>query len=89
MRSAFESAGSGWEIDPNENLYFLGIGGTQGFAKPWTASFRNITVRQALNRIAEQLGATYGWQIGGTANQRMIMFHYKLGVRPNSKVITN
>jgi hypothetical protein len=75
--------------DPNENLYFLGIGGTQGFAKPWTASFRNITVRQALNRIAEQLGATYGWQIGGTANQRMIMFHYKLGVRPNSKVITN
>lgn len=73
--------------DPNENLYFLGIGGTQGFAKPWTAAFHNITVRQALNHIAQQLGPTYGWQIGGTANQRMIMFHYKLGARPNSKVI--
>ena len=73
--------------DPNEHLIFMGIGGTQSFAKPWTATFHDITVRQALNRIAQQLGPTYGWQIGGTTNQRMIMFHYKLGARPNSKVI--
>jgi len=73
--------------DPNEQLYFMGIGGTQSFAKPWTATFHNITVRQALNRIAQQLGPTYGWQVGGTANQRMIMFHYKLGARPGSKTI--
>src|SRR6266481_1648616 len=73
--------------DPNENLYFMGIGGTQSFARPWTATFHDITVRQALNRIAQQLGPTSGWQIGGTTNQRMIMFHYKLGARPNSKVI--
>jgi hypothetical protein len=71
--------------DPNEQLYFMGIGGTQNFAKPWTATFHDITVRQALNRIAQQLGPTYGWQIGGTANQRMIMFHYKLGARPDLK----
>jgi hypothetical protein len=73
--------------DPNENLYFMGIGGTQGFAKPWTETFHDITVRQALNRIAQQLGPTYGWQIGGITNQRMIMFHYKLGARPKSKII--
>jgi len=73
--------------DPREQLYFLGIGGTQGFAKPWSASFHDITVRQALNRVAQQLGPTYGRQIGGTTGQRMIMFHYKLGARPNSKVI--
>jgi len=73
--------------DPNENLYFMGIGGTQGFAKPWSATFHDITVRQALNHIAQQLGPTYGWQIGGTMHQRMIMFHFKLGARPNSKVV--
>lgn len=73
--------------DPHEQLYFLGIGGTQTFARPWTATFHEVTVRQALNRIAQQLGPTYGWQIGGTINQRMIMFHYRLGARPNSEVI--
>lgn len=73
--------------DPNENLYFMGIGGTQNFAKPWTTTFHNITVRQALNRIAHQLGPTYGWQIGGNANQRMIMFHYKLGAASQLKSI--
>lgn len=67
--------------DPNERLYFMGIGGTQQFAKPWTATFHEITVRRALNQIAERLGPTYGWQIGGTEGQRMIMFHYKLGAQ--------
>jgi hypothetical protein len=65
--------------DPAEHLIFLGIGGTQAFPKPWTATFNDITVRQALNRIAQQLGPTCGWQIGGTTNARLIMFHYKLG----------
>src|SRR6266436_6423660 len=73
--------------DPNENLYFMGIGGTQSFARPWTATFHDITVRQALNRIAQQLGPTYGWQIGGPTNQRMIMFHYKLGARKDYNVL--
>jgi hypothetical protein len=68
--------------DPNEHLYFMGIGGTQSFAKPWTATFHDITVRQALNRIAQQLGPTYGWQIGGHIGSRLIMFHYKLGAKP-------
>lgn len=70
--------------DPNENLICLGIGGNLNFAKPWTATFRDITVRQALNRIAQQLGPTYGWQIGGTTKQRLIVFYYKPGGRPGT-----
>lgn len=65
--------------DPNENLICLSIGGNQTFAKAWSATFHDITVRQALNRIAQQLGPTYGWQIGGTTKQKMIIFYYKLG----------
>ncbi len=68
--------------DPAEHLYFMGIGGTESFAKPWTATFHDITVRQAMNRIARQLGPSYGWQLGGHTKSRLMMFHYKLGARP-------
>jgi hypothetical protein len=64
--------------DPSGGVIYMGMGQTQGFAKAWTASFRNLTVRQALNRIAQQLGPTYGWQIGGTTKAKLIVFHYKL-----------
>jgi hypothetical protein len=64
--------------DPSGGVIYMGIGQTQGFAEAWTASFRNLTVRQALNRIAQQLGPTYGWQIGGTTKAKLIVFHYKL-----------
>lgn len=64
--------------DPNGGVIYMGIGQTQSFAESWTASFRNLTVRQALNRIAQQLGPTYGWQIGGTTKAKLIVFHYKL-----------
>lgn len=73
--------------DPSENLYFLGVGGTQSFPKPWNATFHDITVRQGLNRIAEQLGPTYGWQIGGHTDSRLIMFHYRLGPAKDYNVI--
>jgi hypothetical protein len=64
--------------DPSGGVIYMGIGQTQGFAEAWTASYSNITVRQALNRIAQQLGPTYGWQIGGTTKAKLIVFHYKL-----------
>lgn len=73
--------------DPSEHLYFLGVGGTQQFSNPWTANFHDITVRQALNRIAQQLGPTYGWQIGGHTGTRLIMFHYKLGAARGYNVL--
>jgi hypothetical protein len=64
--------------DPGGGVIYMGIGQKQGFAEAWTASFSSITVRQALNRIAQQLGPTYGWQIGGTTKAKLIVFHYKL-----------
>ena len=73
--------------DPSEHLYFLGVGGTQSFSKPWTTTFHDITVRQGLNRIAHQLGPSYGWQIGGHVGVRLIMFHYKLGASKDYKVV--
>lgn len=73
--------------DPSEHLYFLAVGGTQSFSKPWTATFHDITVREGLNRIAKQLGPTYGWQIGGHAGTRLIMFHYKLGPAKDYNVV--
>jgi hypothetical protein len=73
--------------DPSENLYFLGVGGTQSFSQPWTATFHDITVRQGLNRIAQQLGPTYGWQIGGHTGARLVMFHYKLGAGKDYNIV--
>jgi len=64
--------------DPSGGVIYMGIGQKLNFAKPWTATFSNITVRQALNRIARQLGPTYGWQIGGTSKAPLIVFHYRL-----------
>jgi hypothetical protein len=73
--------------DPSEHLFIMGIGGTQDFAAPWTATFHDITVRQALNQIALKLGPTYGWQIGGHSGTRLILFHYKLGAQPGYNAI--
>jgi hypothetical protein len=73
--------------DPSEQLYFLGVGGTQSFSRPWTATFHDITVRQGLNRVAQQLGPTYGWQIGGHTGVRLVMFHFKLGASKDYNVV--
>ncbi len=67
-RIAFTEARRQFKLD-DEGVGLLRLGGSLGFGKPWTASFSRITFRKALNRIAEQLGPTYGWQFGGGANQ--------------------
>lgn len=64
--------------DAQGGVIYMGIGQTQSFPRDWTVSFDRITVRQALNQIARQLGPTYGWQVGGTTKARLIVFHYKL-----------
>jgi hypothetical protein len=62
-----------------QQLVYWGVGGNQVFAKPWSATFSHLSVRQALNRIAQQMGPTNGWQVGGLAATPTIVFHYKLG----------
>jgi hypothetical protein len=64
--------------DRGGGVIYMGIGQAQSFTEAWTASFTDITVRQALNRIAQHLGPTYGWQIGGTTKARLIVFYYRL-----------
>ncbi len=64
---------------PKEQLAVLVMGGSVQFAKPWTATFSDITLRQAINRIALQLGPAAGWEFGGTEDFRFLSFHTRLG----------
>ncbi len=59
--------------------------GIHDFSKPWTASFTNISVREALNRIAQQLGPGYGWLVAGNPEVRIFSFHQQLRPRLNSQ----
>lgn len=67
---------------PPEQLAFLQMGGSVNFPKPWNARFENLTVREAFNLIAQQVGPIHGWQFSGAEDFRLIMFHYKLEPRP-------
>ncbi len=52
------------------------------FSQPLTREFHNVTVRQAFNELARQLGPTYGWQFSGADDFRLIVFHERLAVSP-------
>jgi hypothetical protein len=58
-----------------QQIAVLQSGRSLRFAKPWTASFKNISVREAFDRIADQLGPTSGWQFEGATDFRVITFH--------------
>ena len=61
-----------------EQLAILNTGGSISFPEPWTVTFSNMTVRQALDLIAQQLGGKYGWQVGGSTEFRLLTFHARL-----------
>lgn len=67
---------------PKEGMGIKQSGLSLNFSRPWTASFKDITVREVLDKIAEQLGRNYGWQFGGAADFRLVTFHYRLFPRP-------
>ena len=54
------------------------------FARPLSGTFRDITVREAFDIIAQQIGPTYGWQFGGANDFRVLTFHERLAVRPKT-----
>lgn len=58
-------------------LVVVGVGAFD-FAQPWTIAFRDITVRQAINRIAQHLCTTCGWQLVGTKEPPTLMFYRRL-----------
>jgi hypothetical protein len=65
-----------------EQIAVLQTGTSLTFAKLWAATFRNITIREIVDQIAQQLGPTYGWQFGGAADFRVITFHERLSAMP-------
>jgi hypothetical protein len=69
---------------PREQIAILQSGMSLSFSRLWTASFKNITIRELLDKIAEQMGGNYGWQFGGAANFRMVTFHVRLGTMPTN-----
>jgi len=69
---------------PKEQIAIMQSGAAVNFARPWTASFRDITVREAFNRIAQQIGTNYGWQFTGAADFRIVTFYARLGTTPRT-----
>jgi hypothetical protein len=66
---------------PKEQIAIHQTGMSLDFAKPWTVTLKDVTVREVLDQIAEQFGSSYGWQFYGAQNFRMITFHESLEVR--------
>lgn len=66
---------------PKEQIAILQTGMPLDFPRPWTATLKNITVRQVFDDIALQFGPTYGWQFNGAKDFRMITFHEVLQPR--------
>jgi hypothetical protein len=62
---------------PPEQLAVMQIGSDE-FSVPKQLSFKDTTLREALNQIAEGLGASYGWQFSGTRDFRYLVFHKRL-----------
>jgi hypothetical protein len=61
---------------PNESVITIADAGS--FPKPWSVTFENISVREALDRVAENLGAGHGWMVSGNADTRLISFYSRL-----------
>ena len=69
---------------PKEQIAVMKTGAAINFAVPWTASFKDITVREAFDKIAQQIGSNYGWQFTGAADFRIVTFYVRLGVMSSS-----
>jgi hypothetical protein len=70
---------------PKEQIAVLESGPSLNFANPWTVRLENMTVREVFNRIAQQFGASYGWQFSGAEDFRALTFHQRLLPQPRHK----
>ena len=61
------------------------LSGIGTFPRPWSATFENITVRAALNRVAENLGEGHGWLVTGNEETRLITFYELLLTKAESE----
>ena len=72
-----------------EQLAVLQVGQPLDFAEPWSVTLNDVTVREVLNRIAQQFGPAYGWEFSGAQNFRMIRFHEALLPKPSTPQMIN
>lgn len=63
------------KLFPEQQVGYFGSGlGSNTYAKPWTAVFDNLTVRQFINRIAAHMGYQTSWVWEGGEGERMFTF---------------
>jgi hypothetical protein len=60
---------------PAEQLAYAHLGGSVNFSQPWTATFKQLTVREFMNRLATHLGPSAGWTFYGADDGRWFNFH--------------
>jgi hypothetical protein len=60
---------------PFEQIAFAQAGGDTSFPTPWRATFKNLTLRQALNLIARNIAPRGGWVLSGSREFRTVGFH--------------
>ncbi len=70
---------------PKEQIAMLELGPDVRFATPFTATFHDITVREAFDKIAQRFGPGYGWQLAGAEDFRIITLHAGLSVSRQGK----
>lgn len=67
---------------PHEQIAIAQVGGDDSYPlEPWTAVFENITVRQAINRLAAHMGPRSQWVFSGSRDFRSFAF-FKAGFNP-------
>jgi hypothetical protein len=60
---------------PQEQLAILQAGGSDPYPpKPWTVTYKDLTVRQVINRLAAHGGACAVWLFGGARDFRTFGF---------------
>jgi hypothetical protein len=61
---------------PLEQIAHAQIGGDATYpSKPWSVTFKNLTVRQAVNRLVEHMGTSSAWILGGSDEFRHFSFY--------------
>jgi len=67
---------------PKEQIAIMQTGVPLTFSRSWNATFHDVTVREAFNLIAKELGPNYGWQFSGADDFRILTFHQGILPKP-------
>jgi hypothetical protein len=74
IADAYEALTPLEHLVPGEQLGYAGIGGDSRYAAPWSVALGPLTVRQLMNRLAENLGGRGGWIWSGSKDHRFFFF---------------